>query len=98
MIKMKRTNEDLRTNRLKKNTSLSALWTSGRGRGPPAASYREAMTKMTMGGAEVQNANGVRTKSHGQPTLAPKAEILRNTPKMSLKSLRSFHFLLPLHQ
>ncbi|MBP5538568.1 MAG: hypothetical protein J6X69_01850, partial [Bacteroidales bacterium] len=45
-----------------------------RGRGPSAASYREAMTKMTMGGAEVQNANGVRTKSHGQPTLAPKAQ------------------------
>ena len=71
---MKRTNEDLRTNRLKKNTSLSALWTSSRGRGPSAASYREAMTKMTMGGAEVQHAASAatRTKSHGQPTIAPK--------------------------
>ena len=32
---------------------------TGRGRGPSAASYRAAMTQMTMGGAGVSAANGV---------------------------------------
>ena len=32
---------------------------TGSGRGPLAASYRVAMTQMTMGGSEVSEANGV---------------------------------------
>ena len=36
---------------------------TGRGRGPSAASYREAMTQLTMGGAGVQGAEGDRTES-----------------------------------
>ena len=42
---------------------------TGSGRGPLAASYRAAMTQMTMGGSGVSEANGVLLNHYYPPSL-----------------------------